>query len=171
MTRYIKKKKQLPMNFNIVYDDREKRPWTFLEKDYGVMKKKRLKCGDYSIEGYEDCIAIEKKSGVGELFANLTGRYRETFKRFLKRLSKYPVKCIIVENGFSDSNINSVLYTLRKKSKNRLQLSDDTMYYWVSEIMCKYSIPILFVDKRTMKKVLPFVFESAYRIAIAIKDK
>ena len=170
MTRYIRRVEQPQVSkLTIVHDDREKRPWTFIESVYGAMEKKRLKCGDYSIKGFEDIVAIEKKSGIGELFADLTGAYRETFKRFLKRLSKYPVKCIIVENGFSDSNINSVLYTLKKKSNGRSKLSHDTMYYWVSEIMCRYGIPILFMDKGTMKKVLPYVFESAYRRAKEIQ--
>ena len=169
MTRYIKKKKQIPMNFNIVYDDREKRPWTFLEREYGAMKKKRLKCGDYSIEGFEDYVAIEKKSGVDELFKDLAGGYRETFRRFLKRLSKYPVKCIVVESELRASSIDSLLYVLMKMSNGRMKLTSKTIYYWVGEIINTYDIPILFVNASTARMVLPHLFESAFKKVQEIK--
>lgn len=168
MTRYIRKQK--PVNtkdFTILYDDREKKQWKFLENTW-AMKKTRLKCGDYSIEGYENIIAIEKKSGIGELLSNLTAGSRNRFKRFLKKLSRYPIKCIIIENELRSSSIESILTALRYRSNGRSQLTSDTVYYWVGEIMHIYGIPILFVDKQTAHKTLPFIFESAYRRAVEL---
>ena len=173
MTRYIKKVEQQQISgFTVLYDKREvgvgKKPWLFLA-DYWAMKKVHLKTGDYTIEGLEKYIAIEKKSGINELLRDLAGSYRETFIRCLERLSKYPVKCIIVESDLKSSNVDSLIHVLKKRSNGKAKLTAETIYYWTSEIMCKYGVPILFVDKGTMRKVLPFVFESAYRKAKEIK--
>jgi hypothetical protein len=168
MTRYIKKPPPPDTNFTIVFDDREKEHWKFLSNTW-AMKKKRLACGDYSIEGLENIIAIEKKSGIGELLSNLTGSSRPRFKRFLRRLSAYPIKCIIIEDELRSSSIDSILKTLHHKSNGRSKLTPETIFYWVSEIMHIYGIPILFVDAQTAHKILPFIFESAYKKALELK--
>ena len=167
MTRYIRKRNPPPRP-PIVYDDREKQPWMFLE-DTWAMEKKRLKVGDYSFEGYEEAVAIEKKSGMGEMLKDLTGDYRKTFKRFLKRLSAYPVKCIVVENELRASSVESIIRGLHYRSNGRSQLTEETVFYWVGEIMMVYGVPVLFVERAMRKKVIPFLFESAYKAAMEVK--
>ena len=68
----------------IIIDTREQKPLAFNKSKAieGVIKKK-LDVGDYSIEGYEDKIAIERKS-PGDLFGSLFGGH----KRFQKELEK-----------------------------------------------------------------------------------
>jgi len=161
MTRYIKKPKT--DNFAIVCDDREKKPWTF-PKDQKVVRK-RLKCGDYSIKGFEDLIAIEKKSGIQELFTDLTGKYRARFRRFLNRLSKYPIKCIIVEQTLDDCGVYNVLRRLQFKSRGKTQLSENTIPFWTSEISLSYEIPVIFASLLMVDRLIPIIFRAAYKKA------
>jgi hypothetical protein len=159
--RYLKKKKvpkQLPP---VLYDKQEKRPWVLPFK----MKRVNLKTGDYSFEGFEDIIAIEKKSGLVELLNDLANDYRPTFERFLKRMSKYPVKCIVVEDTLSELSINRALIHIRKKSRGKARLTSRTIYYWVSNISVKYNIPIIFVGKRAKMELLPEIFRAAFEKA------
>jgi len=159
--RYIKKKKvpkQLP---SVLYDKQEKRPWVLPFK----MKRVNLKTGDYTFEGFEDVIAIEKKSGLIELLNDLANGYRPTFERFLKRLSKYPVKVIVVEDTLSELSINRALAHIRRKSRGKARLTSRTIYYWVAEIAVKYDIPIIFVGKRAKIDLLPEIFRAAYERA------
>ena len=139
--RYVRKKKRTNESFTILYDDRENNHWQFLSNRW-TMKKKRLKTGDYSIEGFEDVVAIEKKSGFEELFANLTGKERPRFERFLRRLSKYPIKCIIVEDELR--HLERVWMIMKRKAP-KTRLLPSTIPYWVAKIVVEYKIPVLFV--------------------------
>lgn len=142
-------------------DDREKKPWDLPYK----VERKRLKTGDYSLVGFENVIAIEKKSGLIELLNDLTADYRNTFEKFLKRLSKYPVKCIIVEDTLSELSISRALMHVRKKSGGRARLTSKSIYYWTAEIAAKYGIPIVFVGKASKAYLLPEIFRAAFEWA------
>lgn len=158
--RYLKEKK-IPKQFTIIYDDREKNPWQLPFE----MKKKRLATGDYTISGYENVVAIEKKSGLIELLNDLSNGHRNMFERFLKRLSKYPIKCVVVEDTLSELNISRALMHVSKKSRGKARLTAKTIYYWAAEIAVKYQIPIVFVCKRAKTDLLPEVFRAAYAAA------
>ncbi len=137
-----KSKSKYPVT--ILYDDRERKPW----KIYSLMfkfKRTRLKCGDYTIEGFEDIVAIEKKSGILELISNLSGKDRPRFKRFLEKLSKYPIKCIVIEDSLS--HIEAAF-----RSCPRTHLTPASIYYWLSVITIHYQIPILFVGKNKQQR-------------------
>jgi len=145
----------------VLYDKREKHRWVLPYK----MEKAHLKTGDYTFEGYEDIVAIEKKSGLVELLNDLANGYRPTFERFLKRLSKYPVKVIIVEDTLSELSISRALMFIKKKSGGKARLTAKTIYYWVAEIACKYGIPVVFVSKSAKMNLLPDIFRACFEKA------
>lgn len=150
------KKRQKAKAITILVDDREKKPWLFLGERWPLVKK-RLKVGDYTIEGYEDKVAIEKKSGIDELLSNLTGAYRQRFERYLSKLSAYPVKMIIVEDTFDTRTIYSKIAILKKKSKSRL--SAHTIFHWTAKILAYYNVPVVYIDKRASKQLVISIFE------------
>ena len=164
MGRYIKKHKHTN-GFTVIQDVQEKNPWKLI----WPVEVKHLKTGDYSIKGLEDKIAIEKKSGLVELLNDLTASYRKTFERFLKRLSEVPVKCMIVDEQLSVWRVHKALKIVKEKSKGRSQLIPRTLYFWTSEIVAKYGIPILFLDEVTREKVLKEIFRSAFEKAEVLK--
>lgn len=130
-----------PNPVTILYDNHEKHPWMFLKQDW-PMKRVHLKVGDYTIEGYEDKVAIEKKSGIEELLRDLTAKYRPTFVRFLRRLSKVPIKVIVVEGSLSDVPV--AVKAIQLKSKGKSELTKEAIYYWLAQITVKYKIPVIF---------------------------
>lgn len=164
--RYIKSKKVKPVSndFTVYFDDRERDPWLFIS-DYWTLERKRLKVGDYTIQGLENKFTLEKKSGLLEILTNLSAPNRKRFERFLEKLSTYPVKCIIVEEPLTNSGIYSALKILHKKSKGKSRLTASTIYYWTAAISVKYNIPIIFVDKPTLKHIVVEVIKAAYRKA------
>lgn len=157
MTRYKRKPKPVTNSHTIVYDTREQKPWLFLSKKW-PLKRKHLKVGDYSVEGFEDVIAIEKKSGFQELFSNLTGKERPRFERMLKRLSAYPVKLIIVEDEIT--NLYSVWSAMKRKAP-KMKLTPRTIFHWVSKITMCYQIPVVFVPKGWGHDIITYFFEQA----------
>ncbi len=146
--RYLKKQssksKSKPKTVTILYDDREHAPWV-IDHPAFEFERHRLKVGDYTIKGFEDQVAIEKKSGIAELIANLSGKDRPRFKKFLYKLSKYPIKYIIIEDSLS--RIESAFRTCPKT-----HLEPASIYYWISFINIKYNIPTLFISSNKQQR-------------------
>lgn len=85
-----------PRGFILLIDSREQDA-LFLQhppKDL-VMKRTTLQVGDYSIDGFESQIAIERKT-IPDLLGCL-GNDRDRFKRELEKLKTYEWKAISVE--------------------------------------------------------------------------
>jgi len=79
------------MDFRIVIDTREQTPWSF---DCPTVRRK-LDAGDYSVDGMDDAVAIERKS-----LKDFVSTVIHDFPRFaaeLERLSRYEAACIVVE--------------------------------------------------------------------------
>ncbi|QDP57870.1 MAG: putative ERCC4 domain-containing protein [Prokaryotic dsDNA virus sp.] len=79
--------------YKIVVDSREQKP---LWKKNLIVKK--LDVGDYSIEGYENKIAIERKS-LSDLFGTLGGGHKR-FKKELERAESYEYFAIVIEGNY-----------------------------------------------------------------------
>ena len=81
----------------IVIDTREQLPYSF---NPGRVVHRALPAGDYSVEGYETAIAVERKS-IDD-FVQSVIRDRERFKRELAKLCDYTHACIVVEAGLPE---------------------------------------------------------------------
>lgn len=77
--------------FTIVIDTREQRPY-----EYSEAEVKTLASGDYSIVGYEDCVAIERKTKA-DAYGSL-GHGRARFRREVERLAKLDYAAIVIED-------------------------------------------------------------------------
>ena len=79
----------------IVIDSREQKPLQFpIEVDCII---RGMKTGDYTIDGYEDRILVERKA-LGDLVNCLTSD-RNRFRKQLARLKKVPYRCIVIESS------------------------------------------------------------------------
>lgn len=94
--------------YTIIIDTREQAPFEFRSitqtKSQGgnplIVKTKRLALptGDYSIEGMEDQVAIERKE-LGDLY-HCCGSDRDRFEKQLARLNEMPFGCMMIESSF-----------------------------------------------------------------------
>lgn len=94
----------------VVIDTREQRPFAFVGlrglKSLGSplmvidTVRSTLKSGDYSLEGYESQVSIERKS-VADLYGTLA-KGRARFERELARLSAMAFACVVVEGEWSE---------------------------------------------------------------------
>jgi DNA excision repair protein ERCC-4 len=83
----------------VVVDTREQLPFTFDPAFFRVVRH-ALPAGDYSLEGHEDRVAIERKSlddYVGSVIAG-----RERFGRELDKLAGLEFGCVVVEGSLDD---------------------------------------------------------------------
>ncbi len=93
--------------FTVVTDSREQAKFHFrnLKADFAQAGKPLairtvtagLKTGDYSIQGFEDCIAVERKE-FGD-FYNCCGNDRPRFQKQLERLNELEFGAVVVEAG------------------------------------------------------------------------
>lgn len=78
-----------------ITDTREKRPYEIA----GAIRR-ALPAGDYSLEGLEDRLAVERKS-LADLVGTLTHGWPR-FKHELKKLAAYPCAALIIEASAED---------------------------------------------------------------------
>lgn len=84
-----------PEPFTVIVDSREQKPYRFER-----MAVAALPTGDYSIQGLEGEVAIERKSRQ-DAYASL-GSGRARFKRELERLSRLNYAAIVVESSLPE---------------------------------------------------------------------
>ena len=84
-----------PEGFCLVMDTREQDP-LFKVMPKGLMiKRDTLKNGDYSIVGFEDRFAVERK-GLSDFLGYVGAERRRTVEK-LQRLQKYEFKALVIE--------------------------------------------------------------------------
>lgn len=81
----------------IIIDSREQKPYVF--KDHETITQK-LETGDYSIQGYEDKICIERKSLV-DAYGTI-GRGRKRFINELERMKNFDLAIIMIESSLHE---------------------------------------------------------------------
>jgi ERCC4-type nuclease len=132
------KKKYKP--YKIIRDTREKKGhgWYFRATAYcDGMDCKKLDTGDYSIEGYEDMIMIERKS-IPDLWNSLM-QGRERFYREMDRALKIPARYLIIEGTLKDVQ--------KGMPKRYTRVRGETILANLISLEQKYGIHVIFTDK------------------------
>ncbi len=154
------------MDLKIFVDTRENKPWCFeeeKEKKAGYKTRiigceiKTLKAGDYTLEGYEDVVIIEKKVGFGELLGNMTPvSHRERFEREMEKFSTFKYKYIVIEGNIS----NDILGMSPVQFKFAPPCS--AVLRWLFDLQMKYGVTPIFAGDAG-KKVVRNIFEMVVR--------
>ena len=119
----------------VVIDTREQLPLAFdPERTHAVHKA--LPAGDYSLEGWEERVAVERKTL--EDFVSTATRGRKRFFRELRRLQAYEAACIVVEAGLGDLLLG----------KYRSDAHPVSMFGTVLSIVVDFGIPVFFCTDR-----------------------
>jgi DNA excision repair protein ERCC-4 len=82
----------------ILIDSREQLPFRFDRLDCETIRT-GLPVGDYSIQGHEDRVSIERKNSVDELVMCLS-HDRGRFERELRRAASYSLFAVVIEGHF-----------------------------------------------------------------------
>ena len=116
----------------IIIDSNEQLPYKFRAPSI----RAKLPTGDYSIEGFEDKIAIERKE-INDLIGCLTGG-RDRFERELARGVAMDYFAVVVECSFSD--IVSGNYRSKMTPKSAIQS--------ILAFSVRYRLPFFFTENR-----------------------
>jgi ERCC4-type nuclease len=100
---------------NIIVDTREKKGWDWEgDESWGGIIHRKLEVGDYSIEGLEDIVTIERKLGADELYGNFTVDKERIFAEF-ELMKDYRVKIVMIEQTLEEV-LNPLSYFVNKKN-------------------------------------------------------
>lgn len=124
--------------FTIIIDTREQIPWEF---GFHNTAKKKLDTGDYTIEGFENILAIERKKSVSEIATNLS---ESRFSDVLDRLSKIKHSYMVFEFSLEEVYSFPVGSDIPKKLWDKLRISGNYIIKRLIEIQLKYNIQVVF---------------------------
>lgn len=132
---------------NIIVDTREQAPWDFTFFGFTNISQK-LKAGDYSIQGLEHKVLIERKATSGELAINL-GKKSKQFKKELEIMSKVEHKYILCEFPMNDMLIFPVNSGIPTKLWPKLRMTSNYLTYIINELASTYGIKIIYSNSKT----------------------
>lgn len=125
----------------VVIDTREQTPWTAEGLGMRTIRAK-LDTGDYSLEGLESRVAIERKS-IDDWVGSIMGA-RKRFYRELDRMRAFDFRCVIIEGSVRD--IAKGLYTS--------QVNPKTVLAFIAEVAVMQSVPVYLAGSRPEAQVL-----------------
>lgn len=120
----------------IIIDTREQRPFDFTKYDVETVRA-ALPAGDYSLPGFEDRAAVERKS-LDDLIGCLKGENRERFERELARLRVYDLAAVVVEASLDDVS----------KGRYRSEMKAHAVLQSVFAFHVRFAVPFLFCGNR-----------------------
>lgn len=125
-------------DFVIIVDTREQKPWQF---EHQAKANHKLDTGDYSIEGYENLLAIERKRNVAEIANNIT---EKRFKDVVDRLSKIKHSYILLEFDLDDVMRYPVGSDIPKRLWDKIRISPSFIIKHLIDLQVDSNIKVIF---------------------------
>lgn len=142
--------------FTIIKDTREQDGYTFEPSSsrYHTCKgmiNRKLDTGDYSIEGLEDKLCIERKASVVE-FANNIGHDTVRFTKEIERMKSFPFRFIILEFSLSDLMNFPEGSGIPEGDWGKLKITNKFMLRKIMEFQMHDDIHVMFCDSKKNAK-------------------
>jgi len=143
----------------ILADTREQIPYSFTRWPVSVQTAS-LTTGDYSLPGFEDKAAIERKS-LDDLIGCLMGKNRERFERELCRARSYELFAVVIEAN---------LFQILNKNYHSV-MNPDAVLQSIVAFHVRYKIPFLFAGDRIGGEYLTYSLLQKYLYEIEKRFK
>ena len=142
--------------FTIIKDTREKQGYTFeaARTKYHVCKGmvvRKLDTGDYSVEGLEDKVCVERKASVVEL-ANNVGVSRRRFDAEIERMKEFPHRFLILEFSLTDLMDFPEVSDVPEKEIKNLRITNKYMLRYLMELQINHGVNVIFCDSKKNAK-------------------
>jgi hypothetical protein len=149
------------MPYTVIRDTREKddKGWRWIKSKYctGTIEQK-MDTGDYTLEGLEHFIVIERKGSVSEWAHNVL---EKRFENELTRLNDFPHSFILLEFGIDDI----MRYPIGSGvSKYRTKIRGSFLLRRTIEIIMRNNINIIFCQNKG-KDIATSIFKRAFEMA------
>lgn len=139
--------KQAPQ-FTVIKDTREQDGYYFKQHNTCAgMVERKLDTGDYSIEGLEDKLCIERKGCVEELAVNL-GQKKYAFLEEIDRMAPFPHKFLILEFSLEDLIKFPEETRIPIKNKASVKITGKYMLKCLCEFQLYNNVNVLFCGNK-----------------------
>jgi ERCC4-type nuclease len=146
-------------NFKVIIDTREQQPWDF---DRCAVANHKLDTGDYSVEGLEDLLCIERKKSVSEFANNIT---ESRFKDVINRMVSYKYRFFIMEFDLNDIYRYPIGSNIPKHMWDKIKITAGFILKNLLEIQLKYNIHVLFCgDSENASKIALTLMKKVYEL-------
>ena len=125
-------------DFTIIVDTREQQPWVF---EHYLTTNAKLDTGDYSIQGLENIVAIERKKSVSEFANNIT---ESRFTDVILRMSQIKYSFLLLEFNLQDVLIYPVGSTVPKRMWDKIKISPAFILKNILDLQIKHNIAVHF---------------------------
>jgi len=148
----------------IIQDTKEKIPWNFLIYDKCQSQLcQSLLTGDYTIQGYESDIIIERKRSVGELANNL-GKKNKQFNNELERMQDFRFRYLVCEFPITRVSIFPQDSGIPKKLWSKLRMNGQFILSTINNLCERYGVELHFCENTESAERL------SYNLMIEAKD-
>tara|TARA_B100002019_G_scaffold292675_1_gene316645 strand:+ start:2506 stop:2997 length:492 start_codon:yes stop_codon:yes gene_type:complete len=142
--------------FTIIKDTREQDGYSFAASSSRYhtcngMISRKLDTGDYSIEGLEDKLCIERKASVVE-FANNVGHDQVRFLKEIERMKDFPYKFLVFEFSLTDLMNFPEGSSIPESDWGKLRVTNKFMLKMIMEFQLHHDIKVLFCDSKKNAK-------------------
>lgn len=151
--------------FTIIVDTREQKPWTF--ENHAIANTK-LDTGDYSIQGLEDILCIERKRNVAEIANNIT---ESRFKDVIDRIKKYKFSFILLEFNIDDVLRYPIGSTIPKKIWSKIRISPQYIMKNLIDLQVENNIHVIFCGSpSTAEQIALSIMNRVYKMTVESKN-
>jgi DNA excision repair protein ERCC-4 len=138
----------------IIQDSREQAPYSFASFPDVACEVGTLDTGDYSLSGFTDRIALERKS-LDDLIGCLS-QGRQRFEKELSRARNFELFAVVLETSLS--NLTNGYYRSGMKSQAVIQS--------IAAFSVRYRVPFLFCGNRAGGELMVYSLLSKYAYEI-----
>jgi ERCC4-type nuclease len=153
-------------NIKIIIDTREQKPWTFA--NYNTEHKK-LDTGDYSVDGLEDILCIERKQSSSEFANNIV---ESRFKDVIERMSNMKYSFLLLEFDIEDLLIYPVGSTVPRRMWDKIKISPAFLIKNILELQLNHNIIVYFCgNSKNAEKMAEYILKKIHYIEVIKKNK
>ncbi len=143
----------------ILIDSREQLPFNFSRYDVET-EIRGLPIGDYSIHGFIDKVAIERKS-INDLVGCLKNKERDRFERELSKAKYFEMFAVVCEAAWRDI----------VKGNYRSEMRPQSVCQSVLTFQVRYRTPFIWAGSRTEAEYITYSLLQKYAREIAERFK
>jgi ERCC4-type nuclease len=147
------------MAFRLIIDSREQLPFNFSRYDVET-EVRGLPAGDYSIPGFEDKAAVERKS-IEDLVGCLKNKGRERFERELAKARPYELFSVVCEASWRDL----------AKGNYRSDMKPQAVCQSVLTFHIRYGVPFIWAGTRAAAEYITYSLLQKYAREISERFK
>ena len=152
-------------NFTIIVDTREQQPWEFKEH---VVAYRKLDTGDYSVEGLEHLLCIERKKSASEFATNIV---ESRFKDVIMRMSQLKYSFLLLEFDLEDLLIYPIGSTVPKRMWDKVKVSPSFLIKNILDLQLQHNIKVMFCgDAANASKIAEFIMKKIHYLEMVKKE-